>query len=72
MRSILCTNNDTKGFIKKTETDKDFKTKLIVTKWKMWGGMDWVFGIGMYALLYRESIGYEDYNIEWGNLFNIM
>ena len=38
----------------------------------MWGGMDWVFGIGMYALLYRESIGYEDYNIEWGNLFNIL
>ena len=38
----------------------------------MWGGMDWVFGIGMYMLLYRELIGYKDYNIAWGNLVNIL
>ena len=73
MRSILCANNDTKGFIQKAETDlKISKTKLIVTKWKMWGGMDWMFGIGMYMLLYRELIGYKDYNIAWGNLVNIL
>ena len=44
--------NDTNAHIYKTETLTDFKNKLTVTKAERWkGGISWVFGINIYALL---------------------
>ena len=62
--------DNTKDHVHKTETDKVFETKLVVTKWETGGGIDWEVRTDIYTLLYVEQMSNKDLLYSTGNLYS--
>ena len=69
MISLKCgiQENNTSGFIYKTETDSQTQKNLMVTKGEMEVGINEQYGINKYKRLYIKQISNKDFLYSTGN-----